>query len=67
MNIQTTGSYLGSDKSYSFSICKDELAITFENLCEEEIEELSNLFYCLLYRDGDLYTWHSELEPNDVY
>ena len=67
MRIQTTGSHNSIDDGYSFSICKDELAITFENLCGEEVEEFANLFYCLLYSKEDPYTWHSELEPNDVY
>jgi hypothetical protein len=67
MMIQTTGSYNGDDDSYSFSICKDELAVTVEGLCQQEIQDLADLFLCLLYRDGEPYTWHSELEPNDVY
>jgi hypothetical protein len=31
------------------------------------VESLADLAFCLLYRDGEPYTWHNEWETNDVY
>lgn len=65
--IQSCGSYNSEDDYYSFSVAKGDLVISMEGLTFHEVESLADLFLCLLYREGEPYTWHSEFEPNDVY
>lgn len=65
--IQTSGSFDPTLDDYAFSICKDKLAITFEGLSRKEVEDLADLFMCLLYNEDDEYTWHHDFEPNDVF
>jgi hypothetical protein len=63
--IQSCGSYDGD--AYSVSLAHGDLAFTLDGLTQTDVEGLADLFMCLLYRDEEPYTWHSELEPNDVY
>lgn len=67
MMIQTCGSHNWEDDEYSFSICKDELAISFEGLKRSEIEDLADLFFCLLFLPEEPHTFHSSFQPNDVF
>ena len=67
MTIQTCGSHSWEDDEYSFTICKEELAISFEGLKQSEIEDLIDLFHCLLFPPEEPYTFHSNFEPNDVF
>ena len=65
MSIQSCGSFDGD--TYSVSIGHGDLAFSLEGLTQNDVEGLADLFLCLLYRDGEPYTWHSEYEPNDVF
>lgn len=67
MMIQTCGSHNWEDDEYSFSICKDELVMSFDGLKRSEIEDLMSLFFCLLYVPNEDYTLHSNFQPNDVF
>jgi hypothetical protein len=63
--IQTCGSYDGD--TYSVSVGYGHLAFNLDGLTHGDMESLADLFLCLLYREGEPYTWHSEFEPNDVF
>ena len=63
--IQSCGSFDG--ETYSVTIGYGDLAFSLDGLGHYDVEDLADLFLCLLYREGEPYTWHSEFEPNDVY
>lgn len=65
MSIQSCGSYDGD--TYSVSIGHGDLAFSLDGLTHADVEDLADLFLCLLYRDDEPYAWHSEYEPNDIY
>jgi hypothetical protein len=65
--LQTCGSYDGLTDAYSISLATDKLCVTIDGLSYHDVESLADLAYCLLYRDGEPFTWHNEFEPNDVY
>ena len=67
MTIQSCGSYDEKWDWYSISLAQGDLCLTFDGLSRQDIESLADLAMCLLYRDGEPYTWSSEFEPNDVY
>jgi hypothetical protein len=65
--LQTCGSYDGTTDAYSVSFAQGNLCVTLDGLSYHDVEALADLAYCLLYRDGEPYTWSNEFEPNDVY
>jgi hypothetical protein len=52
---------------YSISLAGGTKCVTLEGLSRAEIEDLADLCMCLLFDEEQPYTWHYEIEPNDVY
>jgi hypothetical protein len=65
--LQTSGSYDGASDFYTVSLSNENLCVTLDGLSYHDVEALADLAYCLLYREGEPFTWHNEYEPNDVY
>ena len=67
MTMQTCGSYDPTLGDYSISLAGGTKCVTLEGLSRAEIEDLADLCMCLLFDEEQPYTWHYEIEPNDVY
>ena len=65
--LQTSGFYDANDDVYSVSFAQGSLCVTLDGLSYHDVESLADLAFCLLYKEGEPFTWHSEFEPNDVY
>jgi hypothetical protein len=65
--LQTSGSYDGISDLYTVSLSNENLSVTLDGLSYQDVESLADLAFCLLYREGEPFTWHNELQPNDVY
>ncbi len=65
--LQTSGSYDGISDLYTVSLSNDKLCVTLDGLSYKDIESLADLSFCLLYREGEPFTWHNDWETNDVY
>jgi hypothetical protein len=65
--LQTSGSYDAAADLYSVSLANENLCVTLDGLSYHDVESLADLAFCLLYKEGEPFTWHSEFEPNDVF
>ena len=65
--IQTTGSHDQLSDLFTMSICNNDFCTTLEGLSRDDVEQIADLALCLLFKEGEPYTWSSEFEPNDVY
>ena len=65
--IQTCGSHDATDDMFSLSIADTKIAVTFDGLDREDLENIADLCHLLLYQKDSPVTWHSHFEPNDSY
>ena len=65
--LHTSGSYDGTSGLYTVSLSNENLCVTLDGLSYQDVESLADLAFCLLYRDGEPFTWNNELQPNDIY
>lgn len=53
-SIQTTGTADFKTDEFSFTICENNIAITFDGLTREDVEEMISCLSCMLMTEEDL-------------